>query len=110
MKTVIVLADRQMGAGDEALGTKILGTVLRKLPRMVGLDSIILYNCGVFLATRDSPVMAELQELQQAGVDVLACATCIEHYGIEDQLFIDRMSNMDEILVTLEHAEKVIRL
>jgi hypothetical protein len=110
MKTVLVLADKQMGAGDEALGTKILATALRKLPRFEGLETIVFYNAGVWLMTESSPVAAELRELHNAGIELLPCSTCIEHYGIQDQLWIDRWSNMDEILAALQKADKVIRL
>lgn len=110
MKTVVVLADRQMGVGDSALGTKILASALRKLARLDGLEAIVLYNAGVHLVSRSSPVSVELQELQDTGVELLPCATCIEHYGIEDQLWVERMSSMDEILATLNKAEKIIRL
>jgi intracellular sulfur oxidation DsrE/DsrF family protein len=110
MKTVVVLADSQMGRGDEVLGHKILGTCLRKLAKLDGLEAIVLYNLGVHLATKGSPVAVELRQLYEAGVSVLACGTCVEHYGIGDRLLVDRVSNMDEILATLQKAEKVIRL
>jgi hypothetical protein len=110
MKTVLVLADRQLGVGEEALGTKILTTALRKLPRFEGLEAIVFYNAGVWLMTKTSPVAAELRELHSAGIEMLPCSTCVEHYGIQDQLWIDRWSNMDEILATLQKADKVIRL
>jgi hypothetical protein len=110
MKTVLVLADKQMGVGDEALGTHILTTALRKLPKFEGLEAIVFYNAGVWLMTHASPVAAELRQLHEAGVELLACSTCIEHYGLQDQIWIDRWSNMDEILSTLQRADKVIRL
>ena len=110
MKMVLVINNEQMGGGDAELGRKLLGTALRKLARFDELETIILYNAGVRLATRDSFVAVELGLLRENGVSILACGTCVEHYGLHDRLLVDRISNMDEILDTLRRAEKVITL
>ena len=110
MKTVIVINEDQMGRGDRELGRKILGACLRKLPSFKGLEAIVLYNAGVKLAVKDSPLAGELTLLFDKGVDVLLCGTCLEHFGLLDQVAIDRVSNMDEILATLRAADKVINL
>jgi len=110
MGTVFVLRTDQMGEGDPELGTKILGTCLRKLTSFGDLEAIVLYNSGVHLATRGSPVAADLVLLDERGVDVLPCGTCVEHYGLQDRLLFERVSNMDEILATLMEADKVITL
>jgi len=110
MKTVIVLHNETMGQGDTDLGRKILGTCLRKLNRFADLEALVLYNAGVKLATKDSLFAAELHQLHENGVDVFVCGTCIEHYGLRDQLIFEHVSSMDEILATLQAADKVITL
>jgi intracellular sulfur oxidation DsrE/DsrF family protein len=110
MTTVIVINQAQMGSGDEGLGRKILCTALRKLPSFSDLEAIVLYNNGVKLATKDSFVATELTQLHEHGVDILPCGTCVEHFGLKDQMIFDHVSNMDEILATLAKAEKVITL
>ncbi|MCK4658833.1 MAG: DsrE family protein [Phycisphaerae bacterium] len=110
MKTVLVLNNTQMGQGDADLGRKLLGSCLRKLNRFPNIESVVLYNAGIKLATKGSPFAPELHQLQENGVDILVCGTCVEHYGLGDQIIFDRVSNMDEILATLDTAEKVITL
>ena len=110
MKTVLVLNNNQMGHGDADLGLKTLGTCLRKLNHFAGLEAIVLYNAGVKLATRNSPVAGELHQLDENGVELFVCGTCVNHYGLQDQMIVSRVSNMDEILATLEAAEKVVTL
>lgn len=110
MGTVIVINTDQMGTGDRELGRKLLGTCLRKLANAQNLDAIVLYNAGARLATKDSFVAVELGLLHEKGVDILPCGTCVDHFGIRDQLMLDRVSNMDEILATLDAASKVITL
>jgi intracellular sulfur oxidation DsrE/DsrF family protein len=110
MRTVIIVNQAQMGVGDVELGRRILAACLRKLASFSGLEAIVLYNTGVTLATKGSFVAAELSELHQKGIDVLACGTCVEHFGIRDQMLFDPVSNMDEILACLRDAEKVVTL
>lgn len=110
MKTVFVLSDGQMGQGDPALGHKILQACLRRLVEFPDLQAVVLYNSGVRLAVQGSPVAAELTTLQEHGIDILPCGTCLDHYGLTERLIFDRASNMDEIVGTLRDAEKVITL
>ena len=108
MRTVIVLNQDQMGHGDAELGQKILGTFLRKLPSIHEVSAIALYNSGVKLLAAGSPALAELSLLEENGVDLLPCGTCVESYGIE--LAVGEVSSMDEIIKELDQAEKVITL
>jgi len=110
MDTVVVINNDQMGPGDQKLGRKILATCLRKLHSACRPTAIVLYNTGVKLALKDSGVAVELRLLLDQGVEILACGTCVEYFGIGDQILTDHLSNMDEILATLDKARKVITL
>ncbi len=110
MATVIVLNKAQMGHGDVELGRKILATCLRKLPAFPNLEAIVFYNAGVKLGTKDSFVAEELMLLREHGVDLLFCGTCVEYFGLRDQLILEKPSNMDEILAAMRAADKVITL
>ncbi len=109
-KTVIVLNKTQMGNGDRELGEKILGACVRKLVKFDGLEAIVFYNSGVKLCTRDSHLAPEFGQLMDRGIEILACGTCVEYYGLGDRMIVDRLSNMDEILATIAAAEKVVTL
>lgn len=108
MKTVIVLNNDQMGQGEKALGQKILATFLRKSPAMKNVTAIVLYNVGVKLACAGSPVLNELAQLHEAGVELRPCGTCLEYYHLTP--LVSHASNMDEIIRELDQAEKVITL
>ena len=108
MNTVIVLNNDQMGQGDSELGRKILGTFLSKVPSLREVSAIALYNSGVKLLAEGSPVLSELTMLEENGVDLLPCGTCVNHYGVE--LAVGEISTMDQIVQELDKAEKVITL
>ncbi|MBN2562817.1 MAG: DsrE family protein [Phycisphaerae bacterium] len=111
MAAIIVLNRAQMGNGDTDLGRKLLGACLRKLPAAFSdLQAVVLFNDGVKLATRDSFVAQDLMQLDEQGVDIIVCGTCLKHYGLTDQFIFPQPSGMDDILAALNKADKVITL
>lgn len=108
MRTVLLLNNDQLGHGDRELSQKILGTFLRKATAFKDLDAILFYNSGVKLCAADSPVIVELTLLAEAGVDLLPCGTCVEHYGVDVKA--GRISDMDTIIREMDRAEKAITL
>jgi hypothetical protein len=110
MKTVVVLGHEGMGHGDNTLGTRILGTFLSKSPALQQLQAVVLFNSGVKLATEGSPVLPQLHQLFENGVDILPCGTCLDHFGLREQLRVSRVVGMEDIIAELNRAEKVITL
>lgn len=110
MRTVIALGHAGMGHGDPELGRRILANFLRKSLAIGDLTAILLFNSGVTLAAKDSPVIVELRQLQDNGVDVLACATCVDAYAVRESLVAGDVSSMDQIIAEMAKAEKVITL
>jgi hypothetical protein len=108
MDTVLVLNQAQMGHGDPVLGQKILATFLRKAIALPNLTAILCYNAGVLLVGKDSPVLAELRALEERGVDLVPCGTCLAAYGIEPA--VGKVGDMDSIVRELGRASKVITL
>jgi hypothetical protein len=108
MHTVVVLNQDQLGHGDRELGQKVLGTFLKKARALEGLDAIVMLNSGVRLVAEDSPVRIELSLLEESGVDLVPCGTCLQHYEVTP--VAGRVSDMDTILRELSRAAKVITI
>ncbi len=97
-----------MGHGDADLGVRILRTFLQKVRALGGLEAILLYNDGVKLVGPESPVLAELTLLEELGVDLVPCGTCLQHYGLTPA--VGQIGSMDEILSEIDKADKVVTL
>ena len=48
--------------------------------------------------------------LSDAGVEILVCGTCLNFYGLTDQLKVGTVSNMYDIVTRMQKAAKVISL
>lgn len=110
-RTLVLISAPVFGSGDDALGIKLMRNFLLTLPEMgEALWRIILLNGGVKLATRESPVLTELRALGQAGVDVLVCGTCLEHFGIMDKKVLGETTNMLDVVTSIDLADKIVRV
>jgi intracellular sulfur oxidation DsrE/DsrF family protein len=87
-----------MGRGDDRLGLTILGNFLKTLVgNPLRPDKIVCWNAGVKLLTKESPVLATLQDLEGIGVEILACKTCVDHFGLQEKLQAGEISTMPVI-------------
>lgn len=110
MGTVISIGHDGMGHGDPDLGRRILGTFLKKSIQIQDLTAITFYNAGVRLVGPKSPVLVELTQLHERGVEIKPCKTCLEFYGMLDSVSVGEVSTMDDIVADWSRAAKVISL
>lgn len=108
MDTIVVCNQDQMGHGDRALGQKILGTFLKKSIALQDFTAIVFFNAGVKLVAADSPVLAELRLLEERGVDLVPCGTCLQHFQITPA--VGKVADMDAIVREIGRAAKVVTL
>lgn len=107
---VIVFTSDRMGEGDEDLGRILIGNFIRSIKDLDVLPSkILFYNKGVELGRSESDFAGELRVLEQMGVELLFCATCVAHYSLGDKIIAGRMSNMFEIAQAMASATNIIK-
>lgn len=110
-KILVFLGTDRLGRGDEELGGKLMANFLATLPEMgKSLWTLVLVNAGVKLAVGGSPVLESLTRLAAAGVQVLVCGTCLQHFGLLEHKAVGETTNMLDIVTHLQVADKVITL
>lgn len=108
-KTAIILHSEVIGKGNDELGKTMMGGFLRKLwASDKKPETMIFYNSAVNLLTNQSAVLDALSGLSKAGVDLVACQTCIGFYEIEKKLAIGRIIDMQEVVSIIMKSDKVI--
>lgn len=107
---VVVLSSNQMGQGDEALGTLLMkGFVYALTQQDVLPGTVLLYNGGAKLSCEGSDSLEDLKALEAQGTEVLTCGTCLNHYGLGDQLAVGGVTNMYEIAERMTGAALLVR-
>jgi selenium metabolism protein YedF len=108
---VVLIPSDGMGRGDEELGGILMRSFLHALNEVEPLpNTIIFLNSGVKLTVEGSVVLEDLQALEQRGVGMLACGTCLDFFGLKDRIAVGHISNMYSIAETLLGAGKLVAL
>ncbi len=107
---VVVISSDKMGEGDEELGHLLMANFIKALKDLDELPSkMVFYNNGVKLATKSSPVIEHLRDLEKMGVELMLCATCISHYSLESVVGAGTVSNMYTITEVMASAGNIIK-
>lgn len=101
---VILIGSAGLGSGNRELGELTFANFLRILGERRELPQyLILWNDGVKIALKDSLWIAHLKKLEESGVKIISCRTCIEYLGLDGQTAageIGTMLQIQEILLT----------
>ncbi len=108
---LFVISADFMGKVDNQLGKLLIKAFLNTLADRDRLPShLVLFNSGVSLACGEAETVGALKRLEEAGVAILVCGTCLDFFGLKEQLRAGTVSNMYEIVDTLASAEKCITI
>ena len=109
--TLVMVTHNTMGTGDLELGTKLMLNFLKTLPEMGdGLWRVVMVNEAVKLTCRGTETLVALKALEERGVSLLVCGTCLEHFGLMAEKGVGETTNMLDIVTSLEVADKVIHI
>ena len=53
--------------------------------------------------------LEDLKELEAQGVEILTCGTCLNHYGLTDQLQVGTVTNMYVIAEKMTQASLIVK-
>jgi len=105
---VFLIQSEGLGRGDEQLGSMLMANFLRLLGESEDKPgSMIFWNAGVRLACEGSPVLNRLKLLEEQGVELLACTTCLEHFELTDKLVVGKPTNMMKSIQSMLSSDVV---
>jgi selenium metabolism protein YedF len=108
---VLVVSSEIMGRGEHELGSILMRAFFHTLGEVQPMpQSIILFNTGVKLACKDSPVLDDLCALEAEEIEILVCGTCLDYLGLTEEIAVGQVSNMYDIAETMLGAAKVVNL
>ncbi|WP_027326632.1 sulfurtransferase-like selenium metabolism protein YedF [Helicobacter pametensis] len=107
---VLFLKEDRIGDGE--FGKKLLDRMIVALAEGgVFPKEILLLNRAVLLCSdTNREAMEELQYMQRKGVKILACRTCLEHYGILNRMQVGEVSSASIIMQKMMNTSAVISL
>lgn len=107
---VVAVGTDVMGQGSDELGRTLMKGflfALGQLPRLP--ETVLFYNGGARLTVEGSDSLEDLRALEERGVEILTCGTCLNYYGLTEKLAVGSVTNMYAIAEKLAGAGKVVR-
>ena len=112
--TIILINKEGMGFTDDKNSTlqlKLLDTYFNLLLQNDTLPSAIcFYTDGVKLVVEGSPLLEKMTLLEQRGVRLIICSTCLNYFGIADKVRVGIVGGMPDIIEAQVNADKVVTL
>lgn len=106
---VYVISADSMGRGNEELGWGLLQTYIQTIEKVSPLpQKILMYNAGVKLVAQGSGALEALRRLQERGVEILVCGTCLDFFQLKSVIQVGQISNMYDIMTSMIEAGKVV--
>jgi selenium metabolism protein YedF len=110
-QVVMLVKSNLMGEGDAELGHVLMKSFFYALNESADRPKTIFFlNSAVRLTCAGSPVLDHLRSLDEQGVQIMSCGTCLDFYHLKDQLALGGVTNMYSIVEGMMQADKTITL
>lgn len=107
---VVIIGSEFMGKGQDDLGRILMKGFMYALTEQEPLPkTVLLYNSGARLSSKESESLEDLISLERQGVQILTCGTCIDFLGLEKQPAVGTVTNMYEIVEIMSKADRRIQ-
>jgi selenium metabolism protein YedF len=108
-ETVILFTANGLGHGPEDLSSILVKKYLSLLLEAGWLPSkLLFYTDGVKLACEGSPVVDQLLQLENQGVEIILCKTCLDYFNLSGSVKVGVIGGMGDILEAMQRAGKVV--
>jgi selenium metabolism protein YedF len=105
---VFLIQSESLGRGEEQLGKMLMANFLRLLGENEKKPgTLVFWNTGVRLVCEGSPVLDHLRRLEEQGVEILACTTCLEYLDLQTKQKIGKPTTMVKSIQSMLSSEIV---
>ncbi len=105
---VFLIQSEGLGRGEDQLGGLLMANFLRLLGESKEKPgTIVFWNTGVRLVCEGSQVLDHLKRLEEQGVTIFACTTCLEYFDLIDKQKIGKPTTMAKSIQSLMSSDMV---
>lgn len=69
--------------------------------------TIFFMNAGVMLTTTDDEFVSILKDINEAGVEIYSCGTCLKHYGLADKLQVGHRGSTGQVIEGIKDMKTI---
>ena len=109
-KCIFISSDK-MGEGNDELGKVLIKGFIYTLTECKPYPKYIIFvNSGVKLTTENEATVENLKILEESGVEILSCGTCLDYYGLKENVQVGYITNMYTIVETMNKSLQTISI
>jgi len=107
----VVISRNTMGDGAEELGKILIKGFIYSLTELPAPPKFVIFlNFGAYLTSAASNTIEDLKKLEEKGVEILTCGTCVNYYGLQDQLAVGSITDMYGITERMASVGNIINI
>lgn len=109
-KCIFISSDK-MGQGNDELGEVLIKGYIYTLTETKPYPKhIVFVNSGVRLTTVNEATVENLKILENNGVEILSCGTCLDYYNLKESLQVGTVTNMYNIVEVMNNSLQTISI
>lgn len=109
-KCIFISSDK-MGQGNDELGEVLIKGYIYTLTETKPYPKTVVFvNSGIKLTAQNEATIENLKILEQNGVEILSCGTCLDYYNLKDSLQVGTVTNMYNIVEVMNNSSKTISI
>jgi len=100
-----------LGKGSDELGKTLMKGFIYTITETKPYPNYMIFlNSGVKLTASGSDSVEDLKKLEDAGVKIVSCGTCLDYYNIKDELSVGQVTNMYDIVETITNSDNAVMI
>jgi hypothetical protein len=108
---LIIVANDGMGTAEKDLRHLMIYKYFLLLCEFQHLPKVVFfYTEGVKLLIEGSPILEQLKALEERGVLIIGCSTCLKHYELMQRIEVGIVGSMGDLIEAQIKMDKVIYL
>jgi len=108
-KTLLLIIGTDSLGKDEDLGKTLMKAFFETMKVYKQLPHTIFFlNTGVNLTTIDTEIAALLKAMEEMGVELYSCGTCLTKYDLESKLKVGHRGTMNIVVEGMQDFDKVV--
>ena len=101
----------KLGKGSDDLGKILMKSFIYTISERKPYPSFLIFlNSGVKLTITGSESLEDLKKLEEAGVKIVSCGTCLDFFEIKTKLEVGTISNMYDIVDMIAESDNAVMI
>jgi len=106
-----VISTDALGSGSDKLGKILMKGFIYTITETKPYPGFLIFlNGGVKLTTEGSDSIDDLKKLEDAGVKIVSCGTCLDFFEIKTKLLVGQVTNMNDIVEIITNSDNAVMI